>query len=122
MSEETSGPPSKFKYAFPTPGEMIPEDGLKRFEPYLSRQTDEADAAYAARLERLGLAVVITFEDVRDIATYRGLTREAIERRLPVAMLTSPIFDDDTDDPATHEAAKAAALEAARQASTVKPR
>ncbi len=116
MSDNTFVLPAKAAHAF-RPGEMIPEDGFTRFVPYFPRLTGESDAAYAARLEAVGLAVVITSEDARDIATYRGLVTEAVTRKLPIAMLTSPISDDPGDvDLATREAAKAAALEAAHRA------
>jgi hypothetical protein len=116
MSDTPFVIPPKFKYAF-SRGEHVHARDFGRFEPYLARQPEETDSEYAARLNRVGLAVVVTTEDVRDLAEYRARIGDAESRGVPLALLpierTAPVFDE-----ATREAQKAAALAAARESQT----
>lgn len=113
MSDESFVVPSKYKYVF-APGTAVLARDFSRFEPYLARQNEETDAAYAARLDRAGLAVVVTSEGVRDMVTYRARIDEAKARGVPLAHLTVAPLGPPPFDEAAREAQKAAALAAAR--------
>lgn len=85
---DTPTPPA-FRHAF-RPGEMLPEAEWSRFERYLPRHADEADAAYAVRLAHHNLAVLLESDTARDMPEFRLVLAEAQERGLPIAMLTAP--------------------------------
>ena len=112
---ETILPPPAFRHAFRA-GEIVPDSEFARFDRYLARQPDETGPAYVARLERVGLAVAFSAEDSRDYVAFKRAIAEATERRVPIAMVTGSTEDSEPIDPTEIEAAKQAALAAARTA------
>jgi hypothetical protein len=116
MSDTAFTPPPAFKYAF-APGEQVNDAEYDRFERYVPRQTDETSDAYATRLEGLGLVVKVTASDARDFVRFRAARQSALARGLPLALVTSPAPTIPTAaDLANADAAKQAALDAARAA------
>lgn len=98
------------------PGEQVNDAEFARFERFFPRNEGEDAGAYATRLTAMGAVVKVTSDEARDVITFRGLLAAATEKRVPLALLTAPIptLPDETD--AQREAAKVAALAAARQA------
>jgi hypothetical protein len=105
--------PPAFKHSF-VPGELVVDDQFDRFRQFLPRVDGEADAAYADRLEKAGLALVITSDQAHDFPTYKRLMAEAAERGIPLAGISRPAPRPPTaDDLAARDASKTAALAAA---------
>src|SRR5688572_26370200 len=103
------------------PAEQVNDAEFSRFERYFPRNEGEDATAYATRLDRLGAVVKVTSDEARDVITFRGFLAAAAEKRVPLALLTAPIPTLPDESAADRQAAKAAALAAARQANCRQP-
>jgi hypothetical protein len=99
----TARPPA-FAAAF-EPATPVTDEHFGRFHRFLLPIDGEPPVAYATRLERAGLAIAFSAEQMRDVPLFKETMRAARAAGLPIAVVTAPI-PNPTADRAAESAAK----------------
>jgi hypothetical protein len=99
----TARPPA-FAAAF-QPASPVTDEHFSRFHRFLPPIEDESPSAYATRLERAGLALAFSAEQMRDVPLFKETMAAARLAGLPIAVVTAPV-PDPAGDRAAERAAK----------------
>jgi hypothetical protein len=79
-----------FRAAF-EPASPVTDEHFGRFHRFLPRIDGEPPVAYAARLERAGLAIAFSAEQMRDVPLFKETMAAARAAGLPIAVVTAPV-------------------------------
>ena len=73
------------------PGSSVTDKELSQFYTFLPRNDGEAAMAYAQRLVAAGFVRLTTSEQMRDLAAFRQLSKEAEVQGVPVLVMTANV-------------------------------